>query len=141
MKINKEIAVSLASKVAAQIQKANAEHFAKIEAELKNTKEYKKLNFIKNEMRELELKRDQLADDYDRIYKSFNEIIVSKSTNDIVIDTGYYAGWGKNKGLDISIQKRVKLSSIADDIIIEATFAKSGTCPKDLIEEIAKKYI
>ena len=74
MKINKEIAVSLASKVAAQIQKANAEHFAKIEAELKNTKEYKKLNFIKNEMRELELKRDQLADDYDRIYKSFNEI-------------------------------------------------------------------
>lgn len=138
MKITKQIAESLASKVAAQIQKENAKRFSKIETELKNTKEFKKLTALKQQIAELRLKDQQLCNEFDSIKSSFLEIVNTKRDDNTSISCTCYHS---NKELNISIGMPVSLSDIVNDIMIEAAFAESGMSADEFIKKITKKYV
>ena len=138
MKINKQIAESLASKVAAQIQKANDKRFAKIETELRNTKEFKKLTALNQQITDLKLKEQQLCNEFETIKSSFYEIANTKRDENTNISCSCYYS---NKALSIDIGMPVSYSDIANDIMIEAAFAESGISADEFIEKITKKYI
>lgn len=138
MKINKQIAESLASKVAAQIQKANAPRLSKVEEKLKNSKEYKKLVLLGKKYEEVRSECDKIRDQIESVRREFYELKALSSDE----TTNITCVWSNStKIMSVEARCAVTIHDITRDIMIEAAFAESGISADEFIEKIAKKYV
>lgn len=138
MKINKQIAESLASKVAAQITTAHAKHFSKIENELQNSKEFKKIEALGEKYHELDSQLTQVRSELELAKNKFYDVVATKQDANTNVSCKYHHG---KKKMQISVGSIINTRQITDDIIIESAFADSKTSVDDFIDKIVNKYI
>lgn len=138
MKINKQIAESLASKVAAQLKEANAKRFSKVKSDIENSKEFKKITSLRQKYFNLKEELHLLEDQIGVAKKEFLSFVETKKDKNTEIYSTYLHS---DKSYSISVNPVVCRQDIVDDIMIEAAFADSGMSSEEFMEKITKKYI